>query len=364
MARKHMHASKGASPAAADDFTRIAGIGPITMKRLHSAGICTFAQLAALSAEGIASLIPNLPAKQVTNQGWIRQAREQASSKAASKIHEKEPAISASRQHYENFTLEFLLAEKNKVRRLQIVHVQSRDVDTWTKWDPERLMDFLARHTGARLPYVNGVVPASVKSKPTSRPTMGTEQASEVATGTDSIPSAATPEEKIHSTTSSALAESTAQVPAPSDLPFSQRTPSRVPSSVVPASTISRIRLLEWKTLLSSTQKILQNLPHDQCFDVNLTLDLTSASLPETSQLNVTTSLYAKKLGDAPRKLIREMRSTIPYGSIINLNIEHATLPQGLYRLEAFLILVPTDLLLPPSSGINASFQGPLIQVY
>jgi hypothetical protein len=360
MARKRMHAVRRAPSQIADDFTCIDGIGPITMKRLHTAGIRSFAQLAALSAEDIASLIPGLSKKQITNQHWI----EQASSKGCAKAREKEPIVTASRQHYENFTIEFLLSEKNKIRRLQLVHIQSGDVDTWTQWDAERLIDFLARHTGARLPHVNGAVLRSVKPKPTLKPPIATEQASEEVHGTDSILAATTPEEKLHSAISFPLADSASQVLAPSDFPLSERNPARVPPSVIPASTINRIRLLEWKTLLSSTQKTLQNLPHDECFDVNLTLDLTNAALPETSQLDVMTSLYAKKLGDGPRQMIREMRSTFPYASIINLTIEHATLPQGLYRLEVFVILVPTGASHLTSSGINASFQGALFQVY
>lgn len=364
MARKRTRAVRDTSSRAADDFTRIDGIGPITMKRLHGAGIRTFAQLAALSAEGLASLITNSSAKQITKQSWIQQAREQASSKLSIKTHEREPVLPLSRQHYENFTIEFLLDEKNKVRRLQIVHIQSGDVDTWTKWDAERLIDFLARHTGARLPYTKGIVLAPPKPKPTLKPSMVTKQASAVATATGSIPAADKAEEKIDSTSSLVIAESTSPALAPTVPPPEGEAFKPVPASIVPASTINRIRLLEWKTLLSSTKQILHNLSHDQCFDVNLSLDLTNASLPDTSQLEVIASLHAKKLGDGTRQVIGETRNTVPYASLVNLTIEQAALPQGLYRLEAFLTLVPNDSSLPTGSGINASFQGGLFQVY
>jgi len=364
MARKRTHTARDASSRVVEDFTRINGIGPITMKHLHRAGIHTFGELAALSAEGIASLMPNLSAKQVTRQCWIQRARELASSKAGPKALEEGPVISASRQHYENFTLEFLLSEKNKIRRLQIIHIQSGDVDTWPKWDARRLIDFLARHTGTHLPEAGSVVFAAVKPKPTFKPSTAIEQPFEVTTGAGFIPSVDKPGEKIDSAPSVEITESTSPILAPSDSSPSEKVSQDLPSSVVPVRTINRICLLEWKTLLSGTKQIVHNLSHQQCFDVNLTLDLTNASLPDTNQLDVSVSLYAKKLGNGPRQLIGAMQTSIPYASIVNLTLEHATLPHGLYRIEAFLTLVPTDSSALTSSRINASFQGGLFQVY
>jgi len=364
MARKRTHAARNVSSRVADDFTRIDGIGPITMKRLHSSRIYTFAQLAALSAEGITSLIPSLSTKQILNQSWIQQARELASSKAASKTLENEPSISASRQHYENFTLEFLLSEKNKVRRLQIVHIQSGDVDTLTKWDAERLIDFLARHTSVRLPYAKSIVLTTQKVHPPLKPSTSSEQPSEVATKTVSIAPIGRTEENIDLSPSLEFIESTVPVLAPADQLPSGGVPQQVSSPAVSASTISKIRLLEWKIFLSSTKQILHNLHHDQCFDVNLTLDLANASLPSTSQLDFNVSIYAKKLGDGPRRLIGETQKTMPYAEVVDLTVGNASLPQGLYRLEAFVTLVPTDASLSTKPDINIPVQGGLLQLY
>jgi hypothetical protein len=350
-----MDVSRGASPRVADDFTCIDGIGPVTQKRLHSAGLRTFAQLAALSAEGIASLIPNLSKKQITNQHWI----EQASSKAGAKARETEPVISASRQHYENFTLEFLLTEKNKIRRLQIVHIQSGDVDTLTKWDAERLMDFLARHAGVRLPYSKAVSLAA--PKPTSRPSKAAEQHSEIIAGTASIPPGGKSEEKIDLTPSRGIAEPTSPISLRDP---AEEVPQPLPSPAVSASPINKIGLLEWKTFLISTQQPVHNLPHDQCFGVNLTLDLAHASLPDGGLLDFNVSLYAKKLGDGTRRLIGETQKTVPSAKVVDLTVGNASLPQGLYRLEAHLTLVPADASLSTGSDINASFPGGLLQVY
>jgi large subunit ribosomal protein L21 len=99
MTRQGTSASKGTPREALDDFKRIYGIGPAIERRLHSAGIRTFADLAALSAEAIAALLPNLSAQQITKQGWIPQARKLVPGKPKSHTGNDEPVISTSRQH-------------------------------------------------------------------------------------------------------------------------------------------------------------------------------------------------------------------------------------------------------------------------
>lgn len=61
----------------ADDFTRIAGIGPTYAARLREAGVETFAQLAALDEEEIAAVI-GCPALRVERERLREQARELA----------------------------------------------------------------------------------------------------------------------------------------------------------------------------------------------------------------------------------------------------------------------------------------------
>lgn len=65
------------SGGAADDFTRLHGIGPAFQKRLHAAGILTFAQLAALTPDEIGEII-GWPAERVIQD----QLREQAAALA------------------------------------------------------------------------------------------------------------------------------------------------------------------------------------------------------------------------------------------------------------------------------------------
>jgi hypothetical protein len=324
MTRQRINASRATPPEASlDDLKRIHGIGLTIERRLHSAGICTFADLAALSAETLAALIPTLSAKQITKQGWIPQARKLVTNDAKTSTRAKESVILASRQHYHNFTVEFLLDENNKTRRIRVVHVQSGDVDTWAKWDSERLFDFLARHTGAHLSY--GKAALRTAAKPVTP-----DLSPQPLVSTDPL----------------------------------RRDPQKVSPPSIPASPIDQIRLLEWKTVISKTNQLLHNIPHGQEFDVNLTLDLTSAVLPDTSQLDLTAFLYAKKVGEGHRQVIGETRSVLPCANTVNLSIVNSTLPQGLYRFEVLVTLVPIDSSLPPQSSILTSFQGGLFQVY
>ena len=167
MARKRKTASRVASSRVADDLKLINGIGPAFEKKLHKAGIRTFAQLAKKSPAEVATHLPNLSASQIRKQGWNLQARKLASRTGNTRSGKNKSAVSTTRQHYENFTVEFLLNDKNKLRRLRIMHVQSGDVETWAKWKVEEVSHFLARHTGAQFPERNmqKLEATSVKTK-------------------------------------------------------------------------------------------------------------------------------------------------------------------------------------------------------
>ena len=124
MAHNRSNASGGASPQTKNDLKHIKGIGPAIENHLVSAGIQTFVQLAELTPESIAALVPNISVKLITNQNWIRQARKLAPNiekpkPSRGKDDSSNPVI---RQHYENFTFEFLLDENNKARRIRLTH--------------------------------------------------------------------------------------------------------------------------------------------------------------------------------------------------------------------------------------------------
>lgn len=74
----------GAEPAsAADDFTRIRGIGPRTADKLVAAGIRSFADFAALSGDALTEIADaiGVGASKIKSSGWQKSARRLAKSK-------------------------------------------------------------------------------------------------------------------------------------------------------------------------------------------------------------------------------------------------------------------------------------------
>ncbi|TMV13464.1 50S ribosomal protein L21 [Arenibacterium halophilum] len=73
--------AKKAKPAAkaegADDLTKLSGVGPALEKKLHGAGVTTFAQIAAWTDADVAAMDEQLSFKgRIEREGWIEQAKE------------------------------------------------------------------------------------------------------------------------------------------------------------------------------------------------------------------------------------------------------------------------------------------------
>ena len=75
-------APKKAAPkaaAGADDLKTLSGVGPALEKKLHEAGVTTFAQIAAWTEEDVAAMDEKLSFKgRIEREGWIAQAAELA----------------------------------------------------------------------------------------------------------------------------------------------------------------------------------------------------------------------------------------------------------------------------------------------
>ncbi len=80
-------ASTSAAPAAAasapaaggDDLKKLSGVGPALEKKLHEAGVTTFAQIAAWTDADVAAMDEKLSFKgRIEREGWIAQAQELA----------------------------------------------------------------------------------------------------------------------------------------------------------------------------------------------------------------------------------------------------------------------------------------------
>lgn len=77
-------AKKSAAPKAAaggDDLTKISGVGPVIVKKLHALGVTTFAQIAAWTPEEVADMDEKLSFKgRIDRDEWLKQAAEFAQS--------------------------------------------------------------------------------------------------------------------------------------------------------------------------------------------------------------------------------------------------------------------------------------------
>ena len=73
--------AKAAAPeiAGADDLKQLSGVGPALEKKLHAAGVTSFAQIAAWTDADVAAMDEQLSFKgRIEREGWIAQAKELA----------------------------------------------------------------------------------------------------------------------------------------------------------------------------------------------------------------------------------------------------------------------------------------------
>jgi large subunit ribosomal protein L21 len=71
--------AKPAADQAADDLKKLSGVGPALEKKLLAGGVTSFAQIAAWSAEDVASVDAELALKgKIEKEGWIAQAKDLA----------------------------------------------------------------------------------------------------------------------------------------------------------------------------------------------------------------------------------------------------------------------------------------------
>ena len=157
--------SQSSSPlAAADDFKLISAMSPALERRLHNAGVRTYAQLASMSPASLSQLLAGsgVSASKINQQDWIGKARELAGLPDADAPDAPNmPAEEAElvyRQHYAVYTVRFLLNESNEVRYTEVKHVESEDKQTWAGWDEQSLVKFFAEHADLKLPPVHMVI--------------------------------------------------------------------------------------------------------------------------------------------------------------------------------------------------------------
>ncbi len=329
MEYKHLHSSKTKASSEADDFkTHIDGIGPATERRLHDAGILTFAQLAAMSPSSVAPLVTGLVGMSTDRiANWIDQARKLT---PADSKHRAMP--SGNGQHYATFTIELLLDEDNNVRRTRAVHIQDGVEEAWADWEETRLVKFIMRH--AALPQSRSVstLPITTTVEPPLPVTAIDEPAPPVIETAQPVALVAT------------AAETTTLTPT------------------TPTSLSGTLRLPGLETILADVDdpRSMGILRHGRPFNVRLTLDLTEALVPDDTSLNYMAVVYAKGLNNKLHQTIGETYGPIAAEKMLNIIVEGMPLPQGIYCLEAVVTLA-----LPPAEqGLIAHSEGSVLQIH
>src|SRR5690349_340302 len=156
----------------ADDFTQISGIGKILDRRLHEAGVNSYADLAALNPERIASLLAEPAAirpGRIADEDWTGQAARLAAETAedqpgaadreagddipaaAQDVPGRSPEASAAADaadpHYQSFVVRILLHESNgRIASTTVQHVGSGTERRWPGLDKTALLGFISSY--------------------------------------------------------------------------------------------------------------------------------------------------------------------------------------------------------------------------
>jgi hypothetical protein len=336
MARKQSLIPGAVPTQMPDDFSLIRGIGPVLAERLCDAGIHTYEELATMSPAKLAACIGELSVKQITRQNLIGQARKIASNKARSRADKQKTLAPAVRQHYENFTIEFLLDEKNEGRRTRIVHVQSGDADSWTGLGTEKLINFLVRHTGLHEPRKKLTLHKSpaVRDKP-----LQTKK-------NESKPVKRSSEPPIMATA----------------IMSSQQSAETLSTVLQPPEVVEHVGTLQMRDLkvtLPGSDIPIFFLHQGQPYVVELTIDHSNGLAPRTTKLVYKTTVIFKQVG-GPCQSVLEANGTLGLSDSLSLHLSGTNLTPGMYRLSAFVRLISERALLGPT----AFLKGGLLQVY
>jgi Helix-hairpin-helix domain len=149
-------------PEPAGDLTRIPGIGSRIAAQLRDAGIRTVDQLAQATVQEVVAACGSRVATNDRARAWIEQARRLAADVASGGGHE--PARGTHPLPRRTFTLEVRVGDDPAhVVATRVVHLETKDADTWPGWSRDRLFDFLETRIGAAEPETGEVAaePAS-----------------------------------------------------------------------------------------------------------------------------------------------------------------------------------------------------------
>jgi hypothetical protein len=293
----------------ADDFKLIRGIGPVIERKLYSAGITTYAQLAAMTPAKLASLFSDftlLSEERITQQDWIGQARLFADKYSSMTTGEVLEAKTHNGQHYTVFTVELLLDEKNAVRRTRVMHVQSQHENTWAGWDDTRLVDYFIEKAELSR-SLSEAAPLSPKLE---------MQAVQISEGMS--------EGKL--------------------------------------SGQLRLKSLDVRPVGFDRQ--VMTIPQNQPIEIHLALDLTRVEAALSSRINYAVTVFSKALSNGSLYLIGEAEGTVEKSDEVEITIKGSQLTVGTYRLEAIAMISPPTDDSRKHPSLMALLESQIVEVY
>ena len=135
------------------DLKAVRGIGPKVEASLKRAGIRNLEQLARTPVNELAAALSGLHGKfdtgRIVRERWLEQAAALATAAGWAGLAGDTVAAAAPVRH--NFTLEVRLFPADRlIVSSKIIHVQTRDEESWTGWDPQRLVAFIEDRSRVR----------------------------------------------------------------------------------------------------------------------------------------------------------------------------------------------------------------------
>jgi hypothetical protein len=261
-----------------------------------------------------------------------------ASNKTSSRSHKKTRTTPVVRQHYENFTIEFLLDQKNVMRRTRILHIQSGNVNTWSGWNAGQLTDFLILYAGLRLPAPKS--PVQRKSLDHERPLQAINEQTDlsVVSSPDSVPPLLAGFEVLQP-------------------PVEASTSVSHPAAEVYLT--GHLRLHDLRIMLDGSDAPILCLHHDQPYQVHLTLDLADVIAPSDTPIRYKAAINFTQFG-GPCHAACTATGTLITAENLTLTSAGTILTPGTYRLDAYVLLTAGE----AATGLASFLKGDLVQVY
>ncbi|HMY73140.1 MAG TPA: hypothetical protein PLQ88_15100, partial [Blastocatellia bacterium] len=293
------------APRKADDFRIINGLPKTAKAKLHTAGILTFTQLAAMSAHEIAAAVgeeTEITAERILREDWIGQAEKLAASNKEEREPVAPPVSHKPNETRTSFALELKLNEDRTVKQTRVMHVESEEKDAeeiWPGWDETHLLSFFAQRGKIAFPLKHEV------KEPAAAPAVSVEERLN----------------RLFARSGVNASLISAQPPSPSadNLPSTSGAP--------------RSKKLE--VFAPGSEASSGSTPSGQPYCVRVSLD----SKPAAKQLTYNVTVYAKSLSPAAeatqRLVIGESEGVLAATDNLACAIEGAKLSQGAYRLSA-----------------------------